>query len=614
MGALQKAMAKISDSQRLVPRVFNAPYGGASYFGQAYKWEEVLHLKYWFGIGARAWIAEIAGGEGPKLGSLCPKEEGEAKVLQKSKSLGINHEKALHAHRVLQAKLRKRGYNAFNKALGGPQEHEEFEAWDDQHPIVRLFHVPNALDTAYDLWAYTTLFYLLTGEAHWWVFRNNFGVPVELWVIPTHWMRLVTGKDGLPVAWAIQSPWGTLQYAQYDDVLSFRDHSPLNRYEGWGTTLMIAEWMDAYEANVRARLAQYNNGAIPAFHVSLSDEYVDPDEAMLNRYYSKWFARFQGADNTGKPLITGPGVEVKQLGISPVDMQYIETENQFRDMILAAMRVPKGVIGLEPSSDTSAYAPQRQFLRFTINPTLGMFGQRGTHGLIRRTPQLSNGVMFWSDRVLDDPEQVQRDMSFRFSSGAASPNDIKTAYGEEPWPYGGDDPLLNGQVVPWNTGKQQQEDVELEQSFDRAMRGQISMEPDPVVIDKDEDVSPPSAKLRWHRTYDGHLEAAGDSGRWRIERVKGRNGLVTYKLRNGGTEIDNAGACGLLKELAERAETKAMGEASGASGGYLVPPEQPKIEYKRPEVDRQKHNDEVTDILRRKGLLLGRSMVLGNGT
>lgn len=534
------------------------------------------------------------------------------------------------------------------KALGGPKEHEDFEAWDRDHPIVELFSVPNLLDCSYDLWAYTTLFYLLTGWANWWVMRNSFGVPVELWVIPTHWMRLVTGRDGMPEAYAIQSPWGTLQYAAYDDVLSFYDHSPLDRYEGYSIPLMIGDWLDAYEAMVRSRSAQNFNGAIPAFHVSLSDEYVDPDEAMLNRYYSKWFARFQGPDRAGLPLITGPGVEVKALGITPVEMDYVNMENQYRDMMLAALRVPKGVLGMDPASDTSAWAPQNQFTRFAINPFLTLLGQRITHGLLRRTPNLDDGICFWDAHAIDDPATLRNNLQMEIANKLTTPNEARVELGREPYPFGGDNPIdvTTGQELNWATGGQQPEHAELEASFQRAAGRRLAIENDPdhpMVVDKDDEeaVGP---NLRWYRTRDGHLEARGQQAKWYIERTpKG------YLLHKDDQHFDSSRAVGLLKQVAEDEEQKAlvkgMSEAAGGTGGFLIaaarkppaevkdfgqryvpnstaggrtdslvgsmtpPPEGVSIE------DRRRLNAEVDEDLKRYGggPINGKSMVVGNG-
>jgi hypothetical protein len=552
--------------------------------------------------------------------------------------------------------------------LAGPSEHEEFEAWERDHPLVELFSVPNLLDCKYDLWAYTTLFYCLCGWSNWWVMRNEHGVPVEVWPIPTHWMRLVTGRDGMPEAYAIQSPWGTLQYAPYDDVLSFYDHSPLDRYEGYSVPLMIGDWLDAYDAMIQSQTAQNYNGAIPAFHVELSDEYVDPDEAMLNRLYAKWFARFQGPTKAGQPLITGPGVKINPLGLTPVQMGYHELDDQFRDKMLAALCVPKAMVGIE-SLQESQYAAHIQFFEIAVNPFLTMLGQRITHGMVRRTPHLEDGICFWDTRVPDNAEGRRADIQLRAANRAMSPNMIMTEYGEEPWPYGGDNPIdpTTGQELPWATGGQPKEHAELEASFRRAAGGNLAInhdEPDePLVIDKDDDAPAdvPQPLLRWFRTRDGHLEARGSKGtKWYVERTP--NGYVLHKDEE---HFDSSRAIGLLKQVAEKEEEKAMGEGSGSAGGFLVPTQTVPAQVKdwgqryvpqstaggntdpyvpsltpppngvtiesrnrlRREVeglmnlrgmsmeDKREHNDAINEIVRRRlgKPIIGKEAVLGNG-
>lgn len=419
------------------PKMFAPPYSGSSYFGQAYRWELVLHYKFWVFIAIKAWIREIAGGAQPLLGS----------ISQKTLAKGRSH-KAVH------------------KAFGhGPQEHEEFEPYPFDHPLRALLRNPNKPDVAYDLWAYHTLFKCLTGSAHWWVIRNQFKIPVEIWVIPTHWIQgIACDRDGQPQAYVVQSPWGVLQYIAYDEVISFYEHSPLNRYEGYAVLQAIGEWLDCYEAQTRTRLAVYKNGAMPSFHVALGDSYGDPDEAILNRYYAKWFARFQGEDKSGLPIITGSDLEIKDMpGARPTEIinSTVASEEQMRDMVLAAFNVPKAIVGLEPTNDTSAYAPQRQFCRFAINPELTYTGQVLTEKLVRPTPGCSDGMLWWKDRVIDDPEQKRAEIESRRNGGSISPNEERTMWGAEPWAHGGDNPVLGGVEVPWCTGKQTPDDTEV---------------------------------------------------------------------------------------------------------------------------------------------------------
>lgn len=425
-----------------VPKLFRPPFGGAQYFGQAYRWEQVLHYKFWVFVAIKAWIREIAGGESPNIGKLVTKENQQGKAIKKR--WGIH------------------------KALGGPKEHQEFEPYSDNHPLIRLFANPNGPDVAYDLWAYTVLFKLLTGSAHWYVIKNRLNTPVELWVIPTHWMRLETDKEGLPDCYTVQNPWGRADKIPFDDVISFYDHSPLNRYEGSAVSQAINEWLDAYESSVRARLAQYKNGAIPSYHVSLGESY-DPDEAFLERYYAKWLSRFQGENNTGRPVITGGDIEIKPLGISPIDMGYTDAENSARDNTLCAFGVPKAVVGLtENMTYGSVKAERAAFREYAINPDLLYISQVVTEKLIK---PIDPEGSFWWDKRTDDPDQMLKEIESRRAGGTITPNEERSLLGAEAYPHGGDDPLVNGVEMPWVTGKPKDnlEDENIDLAFKRAL-------------------------------------------------------------------------------------------------------------------------------------------------
>lgn len=414
------------------PKVFQPPASGTAYYGQAYRWEQVTHYRYWAFVAIKAWIRQIAGGSPPNFGQIVPKQKTEKAVRK-----GFRH--------------------AVNKAMGGPREHEEFKPYDADHPISRVFSNPNGPDVAYDLWAYHTLFKLLCGSAHWWVLKNDFGVPVEIWVIPTHWMRMVTGNDGEPLGYLVQSPWGQVQTIPYEDVVSFYDHSPLNRWEGNAVSQAIAEWLDVYESLTRTRLATFKNGAVPMFHVALGEAYSDPDDAFLARFYSKWFARFQGENNAGKPLITGADVEVKPIGVAPTEIGFEQSEDQLRDMILAAYGVPPAVVNQKDMTYGSVKASLASFFTFSINPDLVYTAQVITEKILK--PVDPHGVCFWDERVVDDPELLEREIAQDIGIGAVTPNEVRALRGRAAYPHGGDDPLLQGAPVPWQTGDDENANV-----------------------------------------------------------------------------------------------------------------------------------------------------------
>lgn len=444
--SIQKARSwsstvRTSGRRMPVPGIFRPPLGGAAYFGQAYRFEQILHFKYWAFIAIRALMNEIAGGAPPNFGEIRYKEKR-------------------------QQQFRHLVY----KSAMGPQEHEEFIPYEHTHPLCQVFRNPNDPDVAYDLWAFHTLFLSLTGIAYWWVIRNGFGMPVEIWVVPTHWVRLLTDGDGQPEYYNVQSPWGHAVDVPYSEMVAFYEHSPLNRYEGAAVSQAVSEWIDVYESLTRMKLATFKNNATPSLHVSLGESYIDPDDQFLARFYAKWFQKFQGEDNSSRPLITGADVEVKGIdGHRPADalMASIQSEDQIRDMVLAAYGVPKGVVGIEPVSDVSAYAPQRQFCRFTINPKLNYAGQVITEKIVKKTKGCENGLCFWDDRVANDQELIERQLDADERRGWITPNEGRTVRGRPEYPNGGKNPLINGQEMPWVTGKV--DDGEVAQAFKAAL-------------------------------------------------------------------------------------------------------------------------------------------------
>lgn len=382
------------EAVRRARAVFSAPPGGAGYYGTpGFRWQQVLEgYRHWSFVAIGAYIREIAGGEPPQVGRLVPiTDRG-----PKSKAL-----KSWAAKKWV------------TKALGIPEGHD-FEPFEYDDPMVRLFSNPNGPDVAYDLWAYTVLFHLLTGYVVLWVRRNQMGMPIELWPIPTHWIQnlhVERGQEGgNPTGYRVMSPWGQTHIFPFDECVVLQEHSPLSRYEGYAVSIAIAEWLDTYESMVRTRLAQFKNGAVPNIHVSLGETYSDPDEAFLARFYAKWFARFQGENQAGLPLITGPDIEVKSIGSLAPEL-FIQGDEMISVHVLAAYGVPKGVVGIEPANDTSAYAPQNQFCRFRVNPMLTYYGQVFTEKVIRKTPSYEDGLIHWKSRVVNDPAQVNSDIA-----------------------------------------------------------------------------------------------------------------------------------------------------------------------------------------------------------
>lgn len=342
-----------------------------------------------------------------------------------------------------------------SKALTPVLSHENLEPVKPNHPLVRLLREPNESDTAYDLWYETVMFLYLTGSAYWWIPKNKLGLPIAIWVLPSHWVWPIIGHDKLIDEYEIRPVEGNYlkKTIPAEDVIHFRFKSPLSKIDGYSPQTAVNHWIDTQESVDRSRFFTFRNGVQADLAIQFSGELHDLNESNLNQIEAKFFNRYQGETRAGKPIILPPGVTLKNLFVSPREFAYCESAEQLRDNILAAFGVPASIAQVSNSMTYgSVLATQAGFYSVTINPLCRQIGQVITEKLAHRfDPRLR---VWWEDATPDDPEMIEKRIKTDSMTGAITPCEIRALRGREAYPFGGTDPLIPGNmaITPWVTG------------------------------------------------------------------------------------------------------------------------------------------------------------------
>lgn len=226
-----------------------------------------------------------------------------------------------------------------SKALSVVKPHEELEPVESDHLLRRLIENPNPVDTTFDLLYELTMFEELCGVSYLWTVPNDYGMPSELWVIPSHWVWPKTGggryvspefpnADKLISYYEIR-PWGgmgssgVLKFPPQEVIMNCWK-SPLNKIDGYSKLSAIAQWIDSEESISKSRWAQFINQARPELWVELAEGYEDPNDDRIARMEAKFAAKLQGEFNYGRPLVTPPGAKVTPLSFNPTEMAYFQ--------------------------------------------------------------------------------------------------------------------------------------------------------------------------------------------------------------------------------------------------------------------------------------------------
>jgi phage portal protein BeeE len=202
------------------------------------------------------------------------------------------------------------------------QGNEELELAPHDHKLLRLLHRPNAFDTYETLWQKIELYGDLTGNIYLWeAAHDRLGHPVELWVLPSHWVYRAQQTQeqierGEMVSGYEIRPYGVRARASIvlpaSDVIHLPYPHPMTPLDGYSPLTAGAEWIDTLDAIDTARFSAMKQGIWPGLIMKLAPDVLDPDKDTMDRLRQRFRQHFQGEDKFGKPLVLSPGMDVTQ--------------------------------------------------------------------------------------------------------------------------------------------------------------------------------------------------------------------------------------------------------------------------------------------------------------
>lgn len=260
------------------------------------------------------------------------------------------------------------------------------------HPLYRLLHdAPNPRMTAVEFRELAQHHLELRGNFFAQKVTNRRGVTEELWPLHPDRIRMLVeeeqtaGREGrvAAVRYLYRRTNGQEVALDEDAVLHIRGlgsdgilgYSPVTLHrESIGLT-MAAE---AYGA------AHFGNGARLAYVIIRPG--VFKDEAAAAEFMRRWNAAHQGPDRANRVAVLEGGGEIKTVGVSPEDSQYLETRRfQLAEMARIVGYIPPHLIGdVERSTSWGAgiEAQNTAFLQYGLLPRLRRWEQRLTESLL----------------------------------------------------------------------------------------------------------------------------------------------------------------------------------------------------------------------------------------
>lgn len=279
-------------------------------------------------------------------------------------------------------------------------------------PLVKLIRKVNDIgDTQHDHWYKTCMWLDLTGISYWWMTLDVMRRPMDMWVVPSTWVRPIAGGDRPISAYEIK-PLGNPDAAKIvtaDEILEIKYPSPISETDGYSPLRAGGAWVDVSDSIDSARWHTFQNGHWPGLKLILGEEYADITRKELERLTEQLAAAYGGVENAAKVIAAKHGMDFEALTTAPVEMDFAASAEQARDMVLAMWRVPKVLAGITQEVNFASFqAALQMFCRMTVQPRLDRIAHAATGQLATRFDPSGRIRLSFPDCVPNDPENIRQ--------------------------------------------------------------------------------------------------------------------------------------------------------------------------------------------------------------
>jgi len=191
----------------------------------------------------------------------------------------------------------------------------------------------------------------LTGEFFWWKCRDDAGNIEELYPIPPSWIQMtptinnpyfmmypmgVTSGNSIPV-----SP---------DDMVYFKRSDFVDPYgRGRGTSEAIIDEVESDEKAAKSQKYLFENDCTPPYVITAPGMPQDQADA----FKASWKQKLGGFMHRREPGVIGFDAKILQLGMTPLEMDMIESRKYLRDESLQHYQLPPEIYGVIENSNRS---------------------------------------------------------------------------------------------------------------------------------------------------------------------------------------------------------------------------------------------------------------------
>ena len=192
-------------------------------------------------------------------------------------------------------------------------------AVEPSHPVQQLLDRVNPWYTCGDLWRATEIYLNLWGSAFWALERDENG-RWEIWPLRPDRVSVLPDASQYIRGFVYQGRNGSVAYTA-DEMVWLRYFNPMDEFAGLSPLAPSRLSVDMGKDGLKFNRNFLRNSAQPDFFLLTNETMTDSE---VEEFYNRWEARFRGPSNARRPAIANFVRDIKTLGFSHRDMDFIQ--------------------------------------------------------------------------------------------------------------------------------------------------------------------------------------------------------------------------------------------------------------------------------------------------
>lgn len=288
----------------------------------------------------------------------------------------------------------------------------------ETHPLAALLRSPNPFWTPAELLRATETYLLLWGAAFWGIERNETGAIGEVWPLRPDRMKVLPDEReyvrGFVYENMVALGDSTVAYLP-DEIAWFRHFNPNDEFTGISSVAPVLTTIE-----MAAEAASFNrnffaNSATPGDIAITTDQ--TPTEEEAEAFLTRWEERFRGTRRSHRPILLSRGMDLKRMGLSHRDMEFIAGLKWSVEEVSRVFGVPKAFLAdLTEATLANINAEERFFWRNTILPELRLISDELNRSLTPRFGSPSELRIVFDTGAIDALKESENDRVERLVS------------------------------------------------------------------------------------------------------------------------------------------------------------------------------------------------------